>query len=111
MSSFVLLETSPEGDPYWHWLLSGLGWTLARWLAAGVLALGIGIAVGCLRTARSPLLSIPARLYVQLFRNIPLIVRCFLWYFVVPEVLSASWGRAVKQIPPPLARQLSQSKY
>src|SRR3546814_755349 len=39
--------------------------------------------------------------YVELFRNIPLLVQMFLWYFVVPEILPASLGAMIKQIPPP----------
>jgi hypothetical protein len=43
-----------------HWFLSGLGRTLALWAAAGLLALGIGIAVGCMRTAKSLATQAPA---------------------------------------------------
>src|SRR5690606_33453893 len=39
--------------------------------------------------------------YVELLRNIPLLVQMFLWYFVVPELLPRAMGDAVKQIAPP----------
>ena len=97
---FVLLEQSPDGDPYWQWLLSGLGWTLALWIVAGVIALAIGIMVGCMRTAPARWLSMLARPYVQVFRNVPLIVQAFVLYFVLPEVLPTSLGNAIKQIDP-----------
>ena len=40
-------------------------------------------------------------LYVEIFRNIPLIVQMFLWFFVFPELLPKSMGDAVKQMAPP----------
>jgi glutamate/aspartate transport system permease protein len=38
--------------------------------------------------------------YVAVFRNIPLLVQFFIWYFVVPELLPPSWGSAFKALPP-----------
>src|SRR5262245_11467220 len=40
-------------------------------------------------------------LYVEVFRNIPLIVQMFLWFFVVPELLPKALGDWIKQMPPP----------
>src|SRR3569623_1322868 len=37
--------------------------------------------------------------YVELFRNIPLLMQMFLWYFVVPELLPASIGNWLKSMP------------
>jgi glutamate/aspartate transport system permease protein len=39
--------------------------------------------------------------YVEIFRNIPLLVQMFLWFFVMPEFLPQQLGNAVKQMPPP----------
>jgi glutamate/aspartate transport system permease protein len=39
--------------------------------------------------------------YVEIFRNVPLLVQMFLWYFVLPELLPAALGDAIKQMPPP----------
>jgi glutamate/aspartate transport system permease protein len=39
--------------------------------------------------------------YVEVFRNIPLIVQMFLWFFVFPELLPTELGDAIKQMPPP----------
>jgi len=39
--------------------------------------------------------------YVEIFRNIPLIVQMFLWFFVFPEFLPKGLGDAIKQMPPP----------
>ena len=40
-------------------------------------------------------------LYVEIFRNVPLIVQMFLWFFVVPELLPTALGDWIKQMPPP----------
>jgi glutamate/aspartate transport system permease protein len=37
--------------------------------------------------------------YVELFRDIPLLVQMFLWYFVLPELLPVSLGDWLKQLP------------
>jgi glutamate/aspartate transport system permease protein len=97
----LLLTRSADGSLYLSWMLSGLMWTLTLWVSAGVIAYTIGIAVGCLRTAPHRGLRLIGRAYVQVFRNIPLLVQAFLWYFVMPEVLPHSMGEWVKQIPPP----------
>jgi glutamate/aspartate transport system permease protein len=41
--------------------------------------------------------------YVELFRNIPLLVQLFIWFFVLPEILPASLGDSIKQMNPPWA--------
>jgi glutamate/aspartate transport system substrate-binding protein len=79
---------------------TGLGWTLAVSLTAWLLALLIGIAVGALRTAPSRPLALLGSAWVELFRNIPLLVQMFLWFFVVPEFLPREWGLWVKQDMP-----------
>jgi glutamate/aspartate transport system permease protein len=98
----VLLEAEPGGTgTYLQYLIVGLGWTLATALAAWVLALAIGAVVGTLRTTPLKWLVRLGNLYVEIFRNIPLIVQMFLWFFVVPELLPQAAGDWVKQMPPP----------
>src|SRR5919106_4481337 len=98
----VLFETEPGGTgTYLHYLIVGLGWTLATALAAWILALSIGAIVGTIRTTRAAWAVRLGNLYVEIFRNVPLIVQMFLWFFVVPEFLPKQLGDAVKQMPPP----------
>jgi glutamate/aspartate transport system permease protein len=78
-----------------------LGWTLATALAAWVIALAVGAVVGTLRTTPLPWVVRLGNAYVEIFRNIPLIVQMFLWFFVVPELLPTGLGDAIKQVPPP----------
>jgi glutamate/aspartate transport system permease protein len=103
----ILLEQEPGGTgTYLHYLIVGLGWTLATALAAWVIALLIGSIVGTLRTTTNPWVVRAANAYVEIFRNIPLIVQMFLWFFVVPELLPKDLGDAIKQMPPPWSSYL-----
>jgi glutamate/aspartate transport system permease protein len=98
----VLLDAEPGGTgTYLQYLIVGLGWTLATALIAWVLALSIGAVVGTLRTTRFAWAVRLGNLYVEVFRNIPLIVQMFLWFFVVPELLPTELGDWIKQRPPP----------
>ena len=98
----VLLEAEPGGTgTYLHYLIVGLGWTLATAAAAWVIALIIGALVGTIRTTTSRWAVQLGNLYVEIFRNIPLIVQMFLWFFVVPELLPEALGNWIKQMPPP----------
>lgn len=65
------------------------------------IAFAVGVIVGIGRTVQNRLVTALARLYVEIFRNIPVLVQMFLWYFVLPEILPSRLGDAIKQIPPP----------
>jgi len=98
----IYLQPATDGSGTWlHYLIVGLGWTLATALAAWVIALVIGSVIGTLRTTPKPWVVRLGNAYVEIFRNIPLLVQMFLWFFVVPELLPARIGDAVKQMPPP----------
>jgi glutamate/aspartate transport system permease protein len=75
---------------YLNWILTAWGWTLTVALLALIVALSCGLIVGTLRTLHgSPWLVRLGNAWVELFRNIPLLVQIFLWYFVVPAVVPA----------------------
>jgi len=84
-------------EPYFGWLLAGLKWTLLVAGAGWTIALAIGCAVGVLSTLPSRIARAIAAAYVDLFRNIPLLLQLFLWYFVLPELLPGSFGLWVKR--------------
>jgi len=89
----IFFQTSPDGvHTYLETLLLGTGWTLATALAAWCLALGLGSFIGVIRTTPHPWLVRLGSAYVELFRNIPLLVQMFLWYFVLPELLPPAIG-------------------
>ena len=98
----VLLQQEPGGTgTYLTYLLVGLGWSIVTALSAWVIALVIGSAVGTLRTTTSVWVVRLGNAYVEIFRNVPLIVQMFLWFFVFPEFLPKGMGDAIKQMPPP----------
>ncbi|MEN3353293.1 MAG: glutamate/aspartate transport system permease protein, partial [Betaproteobacteria bacterium] len=98
----VFLQMASDGSGTWlHYLFVGLLWTLATALAAWVIALTIGATVGTLRTTPMPWVVRLGNAYVEIFRNVPLLVQMFLWFFVMPELLPARLGDAIKQMPPP----------
>ena len=84
-------------DPYMTWILQGFGWTVAVSMAAWVIAFSLGPILGIMRTTTSPVLRGIATFYVEIFRNIPLLVHFFLWYFVFPELLPHDMGMWVKR--------------
>ena len=72
---------------YWQWMLSAWGWTVSVSLCGLVLALVVGSLIGTIRTLPdSPWLVRFGNAWVELFRNIPLLVQIFLWYHVVPKL-------------------------
>jgi len=98
----VLLETEPGGTgTYLNYLIVGLGWTLVTALAAWIIALAIGALIGTVRTTPVKWAVRLGNLYVEIFRNVPLIVQMFLWFFVVPELVPTALGDWIKQMPPP----------
>ncbi|OYT98142.1 MAG: glutamate ABC transporter permease [Burkholderiales bacterium PBB1] len=77
-----------HGDiTYLDWLLSAWGWTLSVSLLALIVALSLGALMGVLRTAPSKGLMFLGNAWTELFRNIPLLVQVFLWYYVLPELI------------------------
>jgi len=98
----LLFEQTPDGaGRYLDWIVSGLGWTLSLALGAWTIALIVGTLVGVARTMPKGILPRLGRVYVETFRNIPLLVQMFFWYFVLPELLPLRIGMAIKQMDPP----------
>ncbi|MBP7446770.1 MAG: ABC transporter permease subunit, partial [Zoogloea sp.] len=94
----IFLSPAASGDStYLGWMLSGLQTTILLSLSAWVIALALGSLMGVLRTVPGKWLSGLAATYVEIFRNIPLLVQLFIWYFVLPEVLPFGLGDRFKQ--------------
>src|SRR6185312_4922674 len=70
-----------------QWLLSGLITTLELSIVAWLIAVTLGILSGSLRTVKFLPLRAAATFYVEFFRNVPLLVWMFFWYFGVPPLL------------------------
>lgn len=99
---FFELEPGASGT-YLQYLIGGLGWTVVTAIFAWTLALSLGVVIGTLRTFGIKWLERICFGYTEIFRNIPLLVQMFLWFFVLPEILPAALGSAMKQMPPPWA--------
>jgi glutamate/aspartate transport system permease protein len=81
----IFFQDSPGGDRYIDLLISGIWWTLGVSFAAWIIAMVVGSLVGTIRTTQNPWLVNLGNAWVELFRNVPLLVQMFLWYFVIPE--------------------------
>lgn len=96
----IFWEPASDGSGTWlDTLWSGLGTTLIIALTAWVMALLLGAVIGTLRTLPNKWLVRLGNGYVELFRNIPLLVQMFLWFYVVPEFLPAVIGNWIKSRP------------
>ena len=83
----VLLNDDGGGRTYLQWMFNAWGWTLAVAGCAWVISMLVGALMGTLRTLPdSPWLVRFANGWVELFRNIPLLVQVFIWYFVIPKM-------------------------
>ncbi len=87
---------------YLRWLLDGFLLTLGLALLSCLLATLIGAPLAIARLSRRRLLSWPARAYLALFRNTPLLVQLFFWHFGVPALLPealVSWLNTPHETP------------
>jgi glutamate/aspartate transport system permease protein len=82
-------------------LLVGLEWSIITALCAWVIALVVGSVVGTLRTTTNAWVVRLGNAYVEIFRNVPLLVQLFLWFYVFPEFLPKGLGDSIKQMAPP----------
>ncbi|MEY4825855.1 MAG: ABC-type permease for basic amino acid and glutamine [Cyanobacteriota bacterium] len=70
-------------DSYGRALLAGFVNTLRVVVSGLVLATALGVAVGAASFSGNPLLRGVTRVYVELIRNIPLLLQLVFWYFAV----------------------------
>lgn len=85
-----LMDPGGKIPTYWEWLLSAWGWTVSVSVLSLLIALSIGSIIGIFRTLPdSPWLVRFGNVWVEFFRNIPLLVQIFLWYHVVPALIPA----------------------
>ncbi len=82
-----------NSDPsYLDWLMKAWSWTLAVAGLSLIIALILGAVMGTLRTLPKDRvldrwLVRLATAWVELFRNIPILVQVFLWYHVIPALI------------------------
>lgn len=89
----IFLQAAPFGNTtYLGWLWQGLQITVGLSVISWIIAFSVGSLLGILRTLPNRLLAGIGTTYVELFRNVPLIVQFFTWYYVIPQLLPASIG-------------------
>lgn len=98
----VFFEPAPSGGgaTYLDWTIAGLKTTVWLSMASWVIALVWGSVMGVFRTLPNKLLYALSTAYVEVFRNVPLLVQLFIWYFVLPEVVPPALGDWFKQRDP-----------
>ena len=68
-------------------LLKGAGLTLEITALAVGLGLIIGLILSLCQVAKTPLLRIPAKIYVDIMRGTPLLIQIFIIYFALPNLI------------------------
>jgi general L-amino acid transport system permease protein len=99
-AGFDLAETILPFDaslPYWRAMLAGLVNTLRVVISGLVGATVLGTLIGTASFSSNGLLRRLARVYVEVIRNIPLLLQLMFWYFVV--FLALPNGRDALQLP------------
>ncbi len=95
----VLYKENPSyGEVLGHLLIDGLALTLAISLGSAALALFLGTVFGLARLSKFRPLSLTATVYVEFFRNTPLLVQLFFWYFALPMGLPEDLRRVLYDI-------------
>jgi glutamate/aspartate transport system permease protein len=84
-------------EPYFGWLLNGFKTTVMLALSSWAIALALGSLLGVARTLPGGPLRWFATSYVELFRNVPVLVQMFLWFFVLPELVPVGIGNWLKR--------------
>ncbi len=76
--------------PYGGWLVQGILTTIEISALAWIIALVLGCVAGAMRTAPTAVVRRIGAAYVEFFKNVPLLVWMFFWYFAAPQFLPAS---------------------
>nr|WP_314267110.1 amino acid ABC transporter permease [uncultured Moellerella sp.] len=89
----IYFQDAPFGNTtYLGWIIAGFEVTILLSICAWIIAFLVGSFFGILRTVPNKFLSMLGTIYVEIFRNVPLIVQFFTWYLVIPELLPQSIG-------------------
>lgn len=96
----IFLESANARETYLDWLISGFWTTIKMGVLGWILAFALGSVLGVMRTVEHRFLSFIATAYVEVVRNVPLIVQLFLWYYLAPKFLPESWRSWLFAQPP-----------
>ncbi len=79
-----------SGQPYWKAFLVGLTNTLRVAILGIIMTTMLGTLLGVGRFSRNALIRGLCYAYVELFRNIPVLLQLLMWYLMFTEVLPAT---------------------
>jgi general L-amino acid transport system permease protein len=79
-----------SGEPYWRAFLIGVTNTLRVAVLGIILTTLLGTLIGIGRFSRNALVRGLCTTYVELFRNIPILLQLLMWYLLFTELLPAS---------------------
>lgn len=92
MLNYTFDWSTVTSGKYFGWLVSGLKVTVELSAVSAVAAFVLGLLVAVLRLAPARPLRAAAAAYIEFFRNTPLVVQIFFWYFgsykILPDALN-----------------------
>lgn len=91
MDFLLTVFGAPLAPRYLYWLGQGFVVTLALAAAASLMATLLGIVLCLGRMLPARWVSWPLRVYISVFRNTPLLVQLFFWYFGAAALLPEHW--------------------
>lgn len=91
------MDTAFLAPRYLGWLLEGFGVTLALSAAVTLAALALGFLLAIARVSPIAVLRMPVMAFLSFFRNTPLLVQLFFWYFGLAALMPESWMMWINQ--------------
>lgn len=95
--SFSLIDHSTD-DPYYRTLFSGFLNTFVLGITAIVFSTIFGFAIGTARDAKNFAIQGSAAIFIQIFRNIPLILQLIFWYAILIHLPSPRQAMGVLDV-------------
>lgn len=80
-------STGVDNTTYFDWVLTGIGWLFIIAIVAWSIAMVLGSILGIMRTLPSQTARTIGTTYVTVFRNVPLLIQLFIWFYVIPTFL------------------------
>ena len=87
-----------SGQPFWRAFVAGLGNTLRVALASIVVCTVLGTLLGIGRLSRNFLVRSLCTGYIEVVRNVPVLLQLLMWYFVLTDMLPTS-DEALSPLP------------
>jgi general L-amino acid transport system permease protein len=78
-------------EPYWRAFMVGLANTLRVAVIGIILTTILGTLIGVGRLSRNALVRAVCGAYVEMFRNIPILLQLLMWYLLFAEMLPPIW--------------------